>query len=106
VLPVAFEIAVVRGVKSDERNVESPVGFGDAFAAEIAPLSEQCLEIVQRFEELLERLLISLLRLGEAAAIDAVIDRRVDPLVELVDFGSQVGRVKIDGGITPWSSTT
>ena len=85
VIAIAFEIAVIGRVEPHQRHVEAPIGFRDPFATQIALLSKQLLQIIQRVEELPERFFVGLLRLREAAAINAVIDRRVDAILSISD---------------------
>src|SRR5215469_1092972 len=101
VIAIAFEITVVGRVEPHQCHVEAPIGFRDPFAAQIALPSQQLLQIVQRVEELPKRFFVSLLRLREATAINAVIDRRVDAIIGLIDLRPQQSWVKIDGSIAP-----
>ena len=48
---VAFEMSMIDGVKPDEGDKESPIGFDELRAEEIAPLAESGVQLIQRREE-------------------------------------------------------
>jgi len=56
---------------------------------------EALLEPVERREQSAHRLLIGALAAREARSIDAVVDGRVDALVQRVDIGAQFGGIEI-----------
>ena len=85
---VALEVAEIDRVEADEGGEEPPVGFRQPLAAEVALAGEPRLEPVERLEQGAERLFVCLLRGGEARAIDAVVDGRVDAAVQGVDLAS------------------
>ena len=57
---------------------EAPVSLGNYIAQEITALAQPRLKPVERLEKLRHRQFIHLLLGGEAAAIDAVVQRLVD----------------------------
>jgi hypothetical protein len=74
---------------------EAPVGLGDPVAGEVAACAEQLLEVCERLEQLVDGLVVGLLGAGEPGAVDAVVDGRVDALVEAVDLVAQRGGVEV-----------
>ena len=48
---VAFEMAVVDGIKANQRREQSPIGFGQALAAQISVCCEPVLQPVRRRKE-------------------------------------------------------
>ena len=96
-LAVAFEEAEIGGVEADERDEEADVGFGEGGAGqEGAAVGKAGFQLAQHGEDALIGFLIGDLRGGEAGAVDAVVERGVDALVESVDFGAKGLRVEID----------
>ncbi len=93
---VALEVADIDGVEADERGEEPPVGLRQAVAHQEALLVELAVELVERVEERAERLFVGLLRLGEAGAIDAVVDGRVDDIVDGVDVAAQLFGIEVE----------
>jgi hypothetical protein len=48
---VAFEVSVVNGVEAHQRRKHAPVGLRYAVAAQVAPLRENILPVIQRVED-------------------------------------------------------
>ena len=48
---VAFEMSMIDGIKPDEGDKESPIGFDELRTEEIAPLAESGVQLIQRREE-------------------------------------------------------
>mmetsp|Transcript_20721 Transcript_20721/g.58992 ORF Transcript_20721/g.58992 Transcript_20721/m.58992 type:complete len:230 (+) Transcript_20721:99-788(+) len=95
-LLVALEVAVVHLVKAHERDEETDVGLGDLVAAgDVALLGQDVLGAIEARENISDCLLVRLLRLREAGAVDAVVDLRVDPLVDRVDLLARSLRVEV-----------
>ena len=89
---IAFEVAVVDRIETQQRREEPPVCFGDLLAKQEGLRAETALEPVKHREQLLIRFLIGGLRCGEAGAIDAVVDRRIDLRVQRVDVRRRLGK--------------
>src|SRR5690606_24096910 len=85
---VALEMAVVHRIEAHEGGKQTPVGLGEKFTGEIALFGETLLEPVQLREQLVERRLIGFAGRGEAGTVHAIVDPRVDTLVERVDLGA------------------
>eukprot|EP00053_Salpingoeca_punica_P011092 m.99305 g.99305 ORF g.99305 m.99305 type:complete len:314 (+) comp15584_c0_seq2:134-1075(+) len=92
---VCLEVQHVDGVEADERGEEPDVGLGHLGACQVALAGQDCLDTVQRVKELREGLVVGLLLHGKAAAVDAVVDGRVHPLVDCVNLSPQRLRVKV-----------
>ncbi len=91
---IALEMAVVDGVEAHERREQAPVGFGEQIADQIALKSQPPFKPLQAAKQLCDSRFVSFLTRGEACAVDAVVDRLVDPTVDLVDFpGQRIGIV-------------
>src|SRR5262245_21665543 len=99
-LPVAAEQREIGDVEAHQRREQPPVGFGDAAAGEISLAREPGLELVEGGEQRVVGGLVGGLRLGEAAAVDAVVDVGIDEVVEAVDLGPQRLRVEV-GALSP-----
>src|SRR5436853_593315 len=67
-LPVAAEDREVGDVEAHERRKEPPIRFRDLPTGEIGLAAKPCLELVERREELVVRLVVGFLRAREAAA--------------------------------------
>ncbi len=85
---IAFEVAVVDRIKSNERGEQAPVRFG-LWSNKITLPRQTLLELVKRHEKCARRLFVRRLRRGEARTIDAVVDGRIDDVVDAVDFRAQ-----------------
>mmetsp|Transcript_16926 Transcript_16926/g.55396 ORF Transcript_16926/g.55396 Transcript_16926/m.55396 type:complete len:205 (-) Transcript_16926:524-1138(-) len=96
---VGFEIHHVNLVEADQRHEEPHVRLRELIAREEAALVEDRLDPVERCEELLHRCVVRLLRRGEAASIDAVVDRGVDPRVHGVNLRAERLGVEIKVGL-------
>jgi len=77
-LAIALEQREIRHVEAHERRKQAPVGLGDLSADQVALPAEPRLQLVEGREQRVIGRLVRLLRAGEAAAIDAVVDRAVD----------------------------
>ncbi len=82
-------MGVVDRVEPYQRGEKAHVGLREMRAAQPAAPGQAPLQPVERGEQRLHRLLVLVLRGGEAGAIDAVVDGAIDALVEAVDLGSQ-----------------
>ena len=89
---IAFEMADIDRIEPQQRRKQPPVRLGDRGAGQIAPRRQPLVQPVERLEERADRLLIGVLRGGEAGFVDAVIDRVVNSLVQRIDlFAQQLG---------------
>jgi hypothetical protein len=86
-IPIALEVPVVHGVEAHERGEEAPVRLGDLIPDEVAAAPEALLELVERGEELVVRMLVGFLRGREACLVDAVVHAVVDEIVHSIDLG-------------------
>ena len=91
------------GVEAGQRREQADVGLGDRVADEVALAGEASRQPVEAGEEPVEGALVRLLRAGEPAPVDAVVDVGVDELVDLVDLvaaalGIEVRRAVAGGG--------
>ena len=77
-------------VEPDERGKEPPVGLGQAVAHQIAGFAQAILQPVQGTEERYDGAVIGFLCRGEAALVDAVVERVVDAVVDGRDGLAQV----------------
>ena len=96
-LLVGLEVPHIDRVEADERVEQAEVEPGEGVAAEEPSLAEASVDLVERGEEVGDGLVVGRLRLGEATAVDAVIDIRVDDrFVERLEIRLEAGRVQID----------
>src|SRR5213594_1552500 len=98
---VALEMAIVDEIETQQRRKGAPVGLGDALADEVAALVETLLQGVQPIEYFPHRLIVSLLGLGEAGTVNAVVQMLVDEIVHLIDFIVQPLWIEIEAGVRP-----
>mmetsp|Transcript_7501 Transcript_7501/g.21811 ORF Transcript_7501/g.21811 Transcript_7501/m.21811 type:complete len:209 (-) Transcript_7501:674-1300(-) len=94
-LAVGLEVDDVDLVEAHERHEEADVRLGELVAGDVALARQDVFDAVQGAEELCEGRLVGVLGRGEAAAVYAVVDGRVDPLVHGVDLRAQVLRVQV-----------
>ena len=91
---------MISSIEASHRRVEADIGLGEGFTQQerLAMLLEDALEAIERREQRVDVLVVGLLGAREPAPVDAVVDVAVDPLVEGVDVGPQVGRVQAAAG--------
>ena len=94
-LLVALEDREIGDVEAQQRREQPPVGLGDLLADQIALLGQPRLQLVERGEQPVVGRLVGVLRLGEAGAIDAVVDVEIGLLVDAVDLGAQLLRIVV-----------
>src|SRR5262245_12316201 len=94
-LPVAAEQREISDVEAHQRRKQAPVGLGDAAAGAVGLAREPGLELVEGGEQRVVGGLVGGLRLGEAAAVDAVVDIGIDEVVEAIDLGPQRRGVEV-----------
>ena len=73
---------VIDGIEADLRGEQADVGLGQVFTGQIACVSQQCLQFVEHDEQFIEGFFVSVLGGSKARAVDAVVHRRVDALIE------------------------
>lgn len=88
---VAFEVAVIDRIEADQCREQADIGFGDLSACQPVAILQPVFKPVQRVENAAGRFLIRVLRRGEPRAVDAVVQRRIDAVVQRVDLGPQFG---------------
>ena len=87
---------VVDRIEAHQGDEDANVGLGQPLAEqERSAAPEMRLERVQHRENVAAGFRVGLLIRGEAGAVDAVVQRRVDLLVQGVDLGAQVVRVEV-----------
>mmetsp|Transcript_876 Transcript_876/g.3476 ORF Transcript_876/g.3476 Transcript_876/m.3476 type:complete len:385 (+) Transcript_876:928-2082(+) len=96
---VRLEVHDVDLVEAHERHEEPDVGEREGVAAEIPLLGEDRLDLVERLVEVGDRLVVRQLRLREPRAVDAVVNPRVDPRVELLLERPRRRRIEIEVGV-------
>ena len=94
---VALEVTVVHSVEADARREQSPVGFRDTVAHQVAVLRQAMLDPVQGRKQSIEGFFVCILRGGESGAVDAVVNRGVDSLVDAIDVIAEFCRIKVAG---------
>jgi hypothetical protein len=92
---IAFEMAMVDRVEANQRHEEPPVRFKRQIAKEVSPVRQHFFQLIERFKEQIGSLFVGTLSGGKPRAIDPVVDVFVDQLVESIDCGSMLCRVKI-----------
>ena len=85
----------INGVEPDQRGEQSPVGFRQRLADEIALRRKPRLDLIERGEERAIGFFVSLLRRCEASAIHAVVDVWIDEVVDAVDLAAQRRRIVV-----------
>src|ERR1035437_3060787 len=98
--PVALEVPVVDGIEPGQGRKQPHVGLGERVADQVSLRRQPVAEPVQPGEQSFICSVVRLLRSGEAAAVDAVVDLGVSPLANLIDFSA-----KFASGLTPRSTT-
>jgi len=93
---IAFEMAVINDVETNERAKQSPIRFDDSLAEQIATISEALFHFVERVEKSFAGAFVDLLPRGETGAINAVVDVLVEKIIELGVLGFEIFREKID----------
>lgn len=67
----------------------------------LPPILQDLLQLVQSLEQFGDGLGVRLDLGREPGTVDAIVDLRVDPFVELVDLFLEVGRVEVELGLLP-----
>ena len=98
---IAFEVAVIDRIETHERREQSPISLGDARAGKISRPLKSLLELIERAEQRIERLIVRRLRGREPASINAIVDPRINQGVQRIDLAAQLARVEIDRSISP-----
>ena len=98
-LLVGLEVDDVDWIEAHERGEESYVCFGELGAGEEALFREDRLEFVHALKELVVGGIVRVLRLGESALVNTVVDVLIDPGVEIVDRGAKRLGIQIQSRI-------
>ncbi len=85
---VALEMAEVHRIEAHGRGEQAPVGFRQVFPGQITLFAQPPFDPIQLAKQLVECLFIRLLCGGEARAVYAIVDGRVDPRVERIDLAA------------------
>ncbi len=85
-IAVAFEMAVIDRVETDQRCIEANIGLCQPFADQKRMLRKPRFDRIQRGKQRIIGFFISLLRSGKAAAIDAVVDVVINKRIDRIDF--------------------
>ena len=96
---VAFEVAVIDRIEANERREQPPIGFGELPPDQIALPRQALFELSSVANTARGGFFVGAWRRGEAGAIDAVIDGRVDAIVDAIDLGAQFRRIIIGADI-------
>src|ERR1700730_15665995 len=75
---VAFEMAVIHGVKTDDGDEEPPIGFQRYRYKEISPLRETLFQCVECRKHLICCAFVDRLRRSKPSAVDTIVDSLVD----------------------------
>jgi len=97
--PIALEVRVVDRIKAYQSAEQPPVRLRDGVSDQVTVLRQDLLNLVERVEDIAKGLLVGRLGGGKAGSIDAVIDVRVDQLVEAVDLGTQALRIVVSARV-------
>mmetsp|Transcript_5453 Transcript_5453/g.21567 ORF Transcript_5453/g.21567 Transcript_5453/m.21567 type:complete len:357 (-) Transcript_5453:25-1095(-) len=95
-LAVGLEVHHVHFVEAHQRHEQADVRLGELVSRDVAVGGQDRFAAVERSEELREGRLVGALRLGEAAPVHAVVDARVDPLVDRVDRVAEPLRIDVE----------
>ncbi len=82
---VALEVQVIDGIEPHQRREKPPVGFCRPVAEKETRVGKPTLQPVERVEKRADGGIVRFLRGGEARLVDAVVDRRIDALVQRFD---------------------
>lgn len=93
---IAFEDAVIGDVEAHQRYKKPDIALGGMIGEEKRPALELLLDPVEAGKDIGKGFLIGDLRGGETGAVDAVVEIRIDAIVESIDLGARLRRVKID----------
>ena len=92
---VALEVTMIDRVEANQGDPQAPVGLRQTGTDQITVRGKLPFENVEGVEERADRFVISRLSLGEACAVNAVVDGVVNARVYRVDGGTKLWRVEI-----------
>lgn len=92
---IALEQPMISRVEADEGDEESDICFRQTAAEEKGAIGQKTFQPVKRGEDLVEGFFVSFLRRCKACALNAVVQAQIDDVVERIDAGTQIFRVKI-----------
>src|SRR5262249_2441870 len=92
---IAFEVAKIDGVKTNQRAKETPIGFDDSIPKQVTTGGQSLFKLVQRAKDRTSGFLISALACGKPGSIHAVVYVLVDESAELVLLCGDIGRKEI-----------
>lgn len=93
---IAFEDAVIGDVEAHQRYEKPDIALGGMIGEQKRPALELPLDPVEAGKNIGKSLFIGDLRGGETGAVDAVVEIGIDAIVESIDLGASLRRVKID----------
>src|SRR5262249_11714149 len=94
-LLVASKQREIGDIEANERGKQTPIGFGDRPAEQVALARQSRVEFVEGSEQRIVGGFVGGLRLGEAAAVDAVVDVGIAHLIEAIDLGAHGLGIKL-----------
>ena len=86
---------VIHRVESNDCGEQTDIRFGQVFPRQVTVRPQQLLQSIQFGEQSIKRFFISLLRCGKPRTVHAVVDRRINPLVQRIDLAAQWCRVEV-----------
>src|SRR5690606_28703913 len=93
---IALEQAMIGRVEADKGDEQTNVGLGKGWSKQERTFGQKRLHLVQHGEHAAIGLVIGDLGSGKTRAVDAVVERRIDAIVERVYAVAKGARVKID----------
>mmetsp|Transcript_6897 Transcript_6897/g.19443 ORF Transcript_6897/g.19443 Transcript_6897/m.19443 type:complete len:202 (-) Transcript_6897:636-1241(-) len=96
---VRFEIDDIHIIKADEGHEQADVGLCQDVAGHILLLAENLLNPVKGGEQFVESCFIGTLALCKAAAIHAIVDGGVYPLIDRLDAVPELSGVQVQVGV-------
>lgn len=102
--PPRYSLSVVDDIEPRDRRVRPDINLCQPLSIpddEFPPILQDLLQLVQSLEQFGDGLGVRLDLGREPRTVDAIVDLRVDPFVELVDLFLEVGRVEVELGLFP-----
>lgn len=97
---IAFKVGDIHRIEAHQRRPQADIGFCQRIARQIAMLSKDLFQPLERFKHFCDRFVVGFLAGGKSGFVDAIIHVVVNPAVQLVDFIAQCRRVEITGAGT------
>ncbi len=81
-------MADIDRIKAQERREQTPVGFCQAWTRQISLCWKRIFQFVECIEQLAECFFIGILCGGKARTIDAIVDVRIDEVVQRINLAA------------------